>query len=195
MTRIIEPLASRCAKFRFQALPPTSMKARLTEIAKAEHCYDNDDDDCATETLLDDILRYSNGDMRRAVTTLQSVHATGMTLDASDVAEMAGLPPVAVVDELWTSCHQTSFLVLQSAVDNVTAAGFSGQMLIKALLDRLLEKGNTYSNTLNEISRAEIAIRIAEAESNMIEGADEYLQLMTVATLIMTCCKNSNKEQ
>jgi hypothetical protein len=32
VTRIIEPLASRCAKFRFQPLPTESMVARLTYI-------------------------------------------------------------------------------------------------------------------------------------------------------------------
>lgn len=184
MTRIIEPLASRCAKFRFQPLPPESMKARLTEIAHAEGCADN-------EQLVDDILKYAGGDMRRAVTTLQSVHSTGLTTDADAIAEMAGLPPVTVVDELWASLNQTKFSVLQMAVDNVTAAGFSAQLLVAALLDKVLEAD---SAVLNEVSQAEIAIRIAEAEKNMIEGADEYLQLMTVATLVLTCYQNTQRE-
>jgi hypothetical protein len=38
VTRIIEPLASRCAKFRFQPLPTDSMVARLTFIAGENHC-------------------------------------------------------------------------------------------------------------------------------------------------------------
>ena len=38
VTRIIEPLASRCAKFRFQPLPVESMKARIKYIAHEEHC-------------------------------------------------------------------------------------------------------------------------------------------------------------
>jgi replication factor C subunit 2/4 len=33
VTRIIEPLASRCAKFRFRSLPVTAMKSRIREIA------------------------------------------------------------------------------------------------------------------------------------------------------------------
>lgn len=34
--RIIEPLASRCSKFRFKALDPSSTRARVEMIANAE---------------------------------------------------------------------------------------------------------------------------------------------------------------
>lgn len=33
VTRVIEPLASRCAKFRFKTLPPEAMLHRMKEIA------------------------------------------------------------------------------------------------------------------------------------------------------------------
>ena len=36
VTRIIEPLASRCAKFRFQPLSPESMASRVMHIAGIE---------------------------------------------------------------------------------------------------------------------------------------------------------------
>jgi replication factor C subunit 2/4 len=36
VTRVIEPLASRCAKFRFRSLPVASMVARLQHIAGKE---------------------------------------------------------------------------------------------------------------------------------------------------------------
>src|SRR5271170_6813022 len=35
--RIIEPLASRCAKFRFKALDPINTKSRIEYIAEQEH--------------------------------------------------------------------------------------------------------------------------------------------------------------
>jgi replication factor C subunit 2/4 len=67
VTRIIEPLASRCAKFRFAPLPPASMKGRLLEIAKAEKCN-------VPEATMEAIMVLSGGDMRKAVMTLQSAH-------------------------------------------------------------------------------------------------------------------------
>ena len=37
VTRIIAPITSRCAKFRFQPLPGESMKGRLLEICSGEN--------------------------------------------------------------------------------------------------------------------------------------------------------------
>jgi hypothetical protein len=37
VTRVIEPLASRCAKFRFKPLPVDSMKGRMRDIAGRHH--------------------------------------------------------------------------------------------------------------------------------------------------------------
>eukprot|EP00980_Cylindrotheca_fusiformis_P031248 scaffold26068_cov147-Cylindrotheca_fusiformis.AAC.1 len=99
VTRVIEPLASRCAKFRFQSLPPASMKNRLHYIAKEEGCSVED-------SHLDSILDFAEGDMRRAVTTLQSVHALGSNvIDDTAISELAGVPPASVVDTLLKALH------------------------------------------------------------------------------------------
>lgn len=177
MTRIIEPLASRCAKFRFQALPAASMKSRLLDISQRENCQLPND-------VMDEILLQADGDMRRAVTTLQSVHALGEA-DKDMVAEVSGIPPSSVVEELWTCLTQSpNFATMEKGIENVCAAGFSAQLLLTSVLDRVM-----VSSSLDERSKAEIAIRLAEAEKNMIEGADEFLQLMTVASLVLTCSK------
>ena len=179
VTRVIEPLASRCAKFRFQPLPPASMKARLMSIADSEGCSND------VKDLADEILALADGDMRRAVTTLQSVHSLsvgGAHVDKSSVAEIAGLPPPKVVDELWDAFGSKSFDTMQKAVDNLIAEGYSAQLLLSGLLPKLLDDAK-----LNERSKADLAIRLAEAEKNMIEGADEQLQLMTIGSLAVTC--------
>lgn len=179
MTRIIEPLASRCAKFRFQALPAASMKQRLVTISTAEGCPFDDEQ-------LDNILELAQGDMRRAVTTLQSAHALSVAgpLSKADFCELAGLPPPNVVDQIWKNL--TSFSSMQEAVDLVIAEGYSALSLLSALLTKVLE-----DPVLTEVSKAELAIRIAQAEKNLIDGADEYLQLMTVCSLALTCMEKS----
>ena len=67
VTRIIEPLASRCVKFRFKPLSAETMKSRLVEISNAEK-FDVKDE------VLDELVVVSGGDMRRAITLMQSAH-------------------------------------------------------------------------------------------------------------------------
>ena len=65
VTRIIDPLASRCSKFRFKSLDQGNAKKRLEEIAKNEHVQMEEG---AVETL----IKCSEGDLRKAITFLQS---------------------------------------------------------------------------------------------------------------------------
>jgi replication factor C subunit 2/4 len=162
------------------------MKSRLEEICQQEQCSD------AELVWLDDILRYADGDMRRAVTTMQSVHAlvagssATMTFSSALIAEMAGVPPPPLVQQLWEACTQAaSFDAMHRAVQDVMAAGCSAPGLLSSFVDRLL----TEDEAFDELQRAQLAIRIAEAEKNMIDGADEYLQLMTVCSLLFSCAQ------
>lgn len=65
VTRIIDPLASRCSKFRFKTLDQGNAKKRLEEIAQNEGVRLEDN---AADTL----IKCSEGDLRKAITFLQS---------------------------------------------------------------------------------------------------------------------------
>lgn len=159
------------------------MKERLQAISKAEGCMIQD-------SHLDSILNLAEGDMRRAVTTLQSVNALGNGVDDAAIAELAGLPPATVVDDLYQSIlHSNLFDTVQEAVEEVCAAGYSAQTIMASLLLRFIQ-----SPDLNELGRAKLAIRIAEADHHMIDGADEYLQLMTVCGLAMQCFQAAKQQ-
>lgn len=65
VTRIIDPLASRCSKFRFKTLDQGNAQKRLEDIAVNE---DVRLEPGAVETL----IKCSEGDLRKAITFLQS---------------------------------------------------------------------------------------------------------------------------
>lgn len=65
VTRIIDPLASRCSKFRFKTLDQGNAKKRLEDIAENENVK--------LETgVIDTLIKCSEGDLRKAITFLQS---------------------------------------------------------------------------------------------------------------------------
>jgi replication factor C subunit 2/4 len=83
VTRIIDPLASRCSKFRFKSLDQGNAIKRCEEIAQKEGVKLEDG---AVETL----IKCSEGDLRKAITFLQSaarlVGATGPKNDDDEDA-------------------------------------------------------------------------------------------------------------
>ena len=65
VTRIIDPLASRCSKFRFKSLDESNAAKRIEDIARLESVK-------LESGVTDTLLRCSEGDLRKAITFLQS---------------------------------------------------------------------------------------------------------------------------
>ena len=65
VTRIIDPLASRCSKFRFKPLDQGNAKKRLEDIAENEGIR-------LEEGAVETLIKCSEGDLRKAITFLQS---------------------------------------------------------------------------------------------------------------------------
>lgn len=100
LSRIIEPLASRCSKFRFRMLDTTSTKDRLELIANTEGVR-------FEEGVLDTLIKTSDGDLRRAITYLQSaarLHNTSNSqrsaITPASIVEIAGVIPPEVIVEI-----------------------------------------------------------------------------------------------
>ena len=90
VTRIIDPLASRCAKFRFRPLDETNALGRLQYIAEEEKVnYE--------EGVLEVLLKSSEGDLRKAITFLQS--AAKLTLSPKAPTEVVDGDDVVMADD------------------------------------------------------------------------------------------------
>ena len=88
VSRIIEPLASRCVKFRFKPLHADPMRAQLLMIAAKERV-------ALAPGCVEAILRVSGGDMRKAITTLQSAQALFVNAATGEVTAKAKASAVA----------------------------------------------------------------------------------------------------
>ena len=82
ISRIIEPITSRCAKFRFKPLSEEAIKKRIDMITSSENIKLRDD------SALDLLIRTSEGDMRKAITTLQSCSRLNTTVSQKDIFEV-----------------------------------------------------------------------------------------------------------
>merc|ERR1712025_707093 len=175
VSRIIEPITSRCAKFRFKPLHADILEKRLKEIGVKEEV---ELDDAAMAAL----LHTSEGDMRKAITYLQSAARlkSEESVTEQDILEIAGVIPVSVLDELIEACKSDSYEKLEANVKGMIADGHSAAQLITQIHDVLIEM-----DELKDKQKAAVMQRLAVIDKRLIDGADEYLQIMDLATVIM----------
>lgn len=175
VSRIIEPIASRCAKFRFKPLADQILTEKLQEICEAEKIsYDKE----SIKALIDS----SEGDMRKAITYLQSVARLkgDEEVTEADVFEIAGVISDETIDVLIKVCHSNSYEKLEKKVQEVMFEGHSAAQIITQLHDKIVQLDN-----LNDQQKSVICEKLAVVDKCLMDGADEYLQLMALFTTMM----------
>ena len=90
ISRIIDPIQSRCAVFKFKALSDDDIAASLRVIAKAEKVK-------ADAKAIKAVCDYAGGDMRNAINILQAAAGSGAVTEEG-VRAAAGISRAADVD-------------------------------------------------------------------------------------------------
>ncbi|CAL1289570.1 unnamed protein product, partial [Larinioides sclopetarius] len=175
ISRIIDPLTSRCSKFRFKPLSKDTLCQRLNYIATEENVtFEND--------VIDSIIDFSEGDLRKAITLLQSAHRLkgdeGITVN--DIADISGVVPTKWIKELMTVCESDSYEKLEKFACNLGYEGYTTGQVINQLHDEIV-----FNDSLNNKQKAAICEKIAICDKRLLDGADEYLQLMDLCCTIM----------
>lgn len=179
LSRIIEPLASRCAKFRFKPLPEEIMSSRILHICQEEGLTLNSE-------ALSTLSSISQGDLRRAITYLQSAaRLFGSSISSSDLISVSGVIPEEVVKTLFVACRSGNFDLVDKEVNNVIAEGYPVAQMLSQLFDLVAE-----ADDVSDEQKARICQKLAEADKCLVDGADEYLQLLDVSSNTMRALSN-----
>ncbi|XP_047250847.1 replication factor C subunit 4-like isoform X2 [Capsicum annuum] len=116
--RIIEPLASRYAKFRFKPLTEEIMGSRILHTCKEEGLN-------LDSEALSTLSSISQGDLRRAITYIQgAARLFGSSISAKDLISVSGVIPNEVVQAIFSACRSGNFDLANKEVNNVIAKGY-----------------------------------------------------------------------
>ena len=92
VSKIIPPIQSRCASFKFTQIDENNIQNHLKTILKKEKVE-------SEENGIAEITKYTNGDLRHAINLLQAVASTGSISEAS-VKSTAGLTKTTDVSDV-----------------------------------------------------------------------------------------------
>ncbi len=164
-SKIIDPIQSRCAVFRFKPLEEEELEARLRYIAEKEGKNIED-------VALKAIYFVSGGDMRRAINVLQMSAAISDTITEDIVYKATGLAKKEDVENILLTAIQGDFITARAQLQKLFVEfGLSGEDIIKQI-HRII-----YTLNIPDRMKVKLLDRTGEIEFRMVEGANERIQL------------------
>jgi len=163
--KIIEPIQSRCAPFRFTYLPRKDHDQHLRLIAEKENLNLLDDG-------LDAIFEVCVGDLRRAINTLQAAASLNRPIDAKVIYSIAGRAHPADVRKMIETAMGGNFLEARKQLRNmIQKYGVAGSDIIRQIHTEI------FRSAIPEPWKLKLADIAGEIDYRLVEGADEEVQL------------------
>ena len=173
-SKIIDPIQSRCAIFRFVPLKGEEIKERLQFICENEGFETNDEG-------LNSIVYFAEGDMRKAVNVLQAAASEGEAITEDSVYEVVSKAKPQDIGKMINSALMGDFMSARNILrETMVLQGTSGEDMVtqiyqdvsKRVLDGKMD-ASIYMNLIEAIAECDFRIR---------EGANPRIQLEALLT-------------
>jgi len=176
-SKIIDPIQSRCAVFRFKLLSKEEIKDIAEKIVKIEKLK-------MTSDGFDALYEASNGDVRRLENIMQSCAAISDKIDEDIVFRVASVAKPKEILELLEIATKGKFLESKKLLFKVMLEyGLSGIDVIKQIQQKVWD-----ISTVNDKVKLEIIKLCGDIEFRLVEGSDEFIQLEALLAKIGAVC-------
>ncbi|TFF98187.1 MAG: replication factor C small subunit [Promethearchaeota archaeon] len=176
INRIIDPIISRCAVFRFVNLPKEKIVERLKYIAKQENLSIPED---KSELFFDTLFFISAGDLRKAINTLQMSVALDLleNLDVNEILKISGFMDQETLEKFIEVFQAKDFKGARKIVNSIET--YDSRNLIRQLIG-ILPRINLQPNVLNIL----LAF-FGDIDYKISQGADDQIQILALVAEII----------
>lgn len=162
ISKIIDPIQSRCATFKFTSIPQEDVISHLEDIAKKEKVK-------ADKNGLQAIYEYSEGDLRHAINLLQATASLG-AITEEHVRASAGLTKTTDVDEVLKIALSGKISeAREKMIELIKVYGMSESDFLKYLNSAIFKSKHQKLSDILEI--------IAKYDYRILVGANPEIQL------------------
>lgn len=164
-SKIIEPIQSRCAVFRFRPLKAEDIKLYLKRIIENEGKEISDDG-------MDALIYIAAGDCRKATNSLQVAATMEDKIDSNTVYKTASLARPEEIKKLLTTALSGSFLKARELLDELLIIyGLSGEDVVWQIHRAIVDL------PVSDHKKVKLVDMVGEIDFRIAEGGNERIQL------------------
>lgn len=172
-SKILDPIQSRCAVFRFKPLSKEEIFAVIDKIAKEEELL------LSLETK-EALFEVCDGDVRRLENIMQSCAVLQKKIDPELIFSMASVAKPKEVNEVLSLAAKGNFPESRKKLLSLMLDyGLSGLDVIRQIQKEI------WNLKLDDKKKVELVDKCGEVEFRMVEGSDEYIQLESFLAFVM----------
>ncbi|MEK6953367.1 MAG: replication factor C small subunit [Candidatus Micrarchaeota archaeon] len=178
-SRIIEPLQSRCAVFRFSRLQEADLRKMLGVITQGENLKI---DQKAQEAL----LYVAEGDARKLINTMQGAASVSDKITSEEIFKIASRARPEEVEKMVHLALNGSFTDARKMLDEIMLRyGMSGEEVILQIFREITKM------EIGDKEKVMLVDKVGEYDFRMVEGANERIQLEALLAQIMLLGKKA----
>jgi len=167
-SKIIDPIQSRCAVFRFRLLEKKHIDQIIKKIAQQENLS-------IQETAYESFYENSEGDARRAINLIQSTAAISQTITQELITTMAANAKPTDIKIVLDYCLSGDFVkAKEKLLDVMLKESVSGTDIIKAIQKEI------WNLQIDPEMKVKLTEKTGEIEFRLVEGSDEFIQLQAL---------------
>lgn len=171
-SKIIDPIQSRCAVFRFKLLDYGNLTEIIEVVAKEERLS-------LSKEVKDALIEVSGGDCRRLENLMQSAAAVSNKISVEDIFALASIAkPKELISALELAASNQFIKSREQLLDIMLKYGLSGLDMIKQI------QKEVWNLNIEDKKKAKLVDKCGEIEFRMVEGSDEFLQLEALLAYI-----------
>lgn len=164
-SKIIDPIQSRCAVFRFKPLDKKDLIQIIDKISKEEHLK-------IADKAKDALIEISEGDCRRLEIVMQSCSAISRNITEDLVYSLASVAEPKEIKEILKLALDNKFVEARNKLlSTMLNYGLSGLDVIKQIQKQVLDLD------IENRAKMDLIENCGEIEFRMTEGSDEFIQL------------------
>jgi replication factor C subunit 2/4 len=172
--KIIDPIISRCVKFRFKPIDKESMVYRLKQIANKEKLKLSDE-------CFDKIFQISEGDARRSIMLLQNVkylYKFKKIITIKDLDELVGSSSIEDLEVIWEKTRNSQISDLIELSKYIKSQSINISELLHFIKEKIM------SLKIKDEVKSKLITIIANTESKLLERGDEFINVLYVLSEI-----------